>query len=196
MNKQLELSIRKMIHPSRLVAASTIIVHLLTLLRLTSSKIIRPSNSNILIAGSANLDTFLPLKRLPTAGENLTLLPNTKPTIDVPGGKGCNQAIACSKLSLASSSSSKKKGTKNKQDSHHYFLSRLGDIKTDKSTSKLLSVLQNNNVNIDHCQQCTNMDCGRGYVFLEKESGKVSAVVSGGSNLYGWDDWQQQQENQ
>lgn len=146
---------------------------------LSSPPLSNPTPS-ILIAGSANLDTFLPLKRLPTPGENVTLLPNKNPTIDVPGGKGCNQAIACSKLSLPSSSS----------DNQIFFLSRLGDAQIDKSTLKLIHVLQEYNVNIDHCQQCANFDCGRGYVFLEKDSGKVSAVVSGGSNLYGWSDWE------
>lgn len=142
--------------------------------------------SNILVAGSANLDTFLPLQRLPSSGENLMLLPNTHPTIDVPGGKGCNQAIACSKLSKSFKSDIKKPST--------HFLSRLGDINIDKSTSKLMQALEDNNVNTKFCTNCQNMDCGRGYVFLEKETGKVSAVVSGGSNLYGWGEWEDKRQ--
>ena len=140
------------------------------------------SSSNILVAGSANLDTFLPLKRLPTPGENLSLLPNTNPTIDIPGGKGCNQAIACSKLLSP------------QQSNHHetkvHFLCRLGDAKVDEPTLKILHELEANHVNLDYCEQCEGMSCGRGYVFLEKDTGKVSAVVSGGSNLYGWKDWE------
>ena len=54
---------------------------------------------SILVAGSANVDTFLPVARFPSPGENLTLLPGRDPEVDVPGGKGCNQAIAASRIS-------------------------------------------------------------------------------------------------
>ena len=50
------------------------------------------------MVGSANADTFLPVARLPTEGENLTLLPGEQPKVDLPGGKGCTQAVAVSKL--------------------------------------------------------------------------------------------------
>ena len=42
--------------------------------------------STILVAGSLNVDTFLPIHRFPSSGENLTLLPNLQPLVDVPGG--------------------------------------------------------------------------------------------------------------
>ena len=154
----------------------------------SSTKTIHRSSSKqqpILIFGSSNLDTFLPLKRLPTPGENLTLLPNTSPIIDIPGGKGCNQAIACSKLSsLNNENDDNEIATTTKS----YFVSRLGEVAYDKATVKLIQILQENHVNIDFTKQCKGMESGRGYVFLEKDTGKVSAVVSGGSNLYGWDD--------
>ena len=44
--------------------------------------------NSFLVVGSANADTFLSVDRLPTEGENLTLLPGTEPIVDVPGGKG------------------------------------------------------------------------------------------------------------
>lgn len=147
------------------------------------------SDKSILIFGSSNLDTFLPLKRLPSPGENLTLLPNTSPIIDVPGGKGCNQAIACSKLSKINSKEVNDGNDMNStSNTKAFFVSRLGDVEYDKATLKLMNVLQENNVNIEFTKQCKGIESGRGYVFLEKETGKVSAVVSGGSNLYGWDD--------
>lgn len=126
------------------------------------------SSAHIGIAGSANLDTFLPISHLPQAGENLTLLPNMHPSLDVPGGKGCNQAIAARKLSNQKVS----------------FLGRIGNDAGGEIISKVLNEHQ---VNIQHLQQCPNFPTGRGYVFLEAKTGKVSAVVSGGSNMYGWE---------
>ena len=146
------------------------------------------SSSKILVAGSANLDTFLPLKRLPVEGENLSLLPNTDPIIDVPGGKGCNQAIACSKLS--------KPKRRSDDDDVVHFLSRLGDVSIDGPTVKLTQALKKHGVNTDFCHECKGMVSGRGYVFLQKETGRVSAVISGGSNLNGWSDWNNEQTEQ
>ena len=148
------------------------------------------TSSSILIAGSANLDTFLPLKRLPNPGENLTLLPNTNPIIDVPGGKGCNQAIACSKLSKNDDNFDLDNSRSSMSRKKVHFISRLGDINIDQPTLKLIHVLEENHVDIKQSMQCKELSSGRGYVFLEKDTGKVSAVVSGGSNLYGWNDWE------
>jgi sugar/nucleoside kinase (ribokinase family) len=141
-------------------------------------------NINILIAGSANMDTFLPINHLPSPGENLLLVPHHHP-FDAPGGKGCNQAIASQLLSLSQNNQSTSR-----------FIGRIGK---DEAGRALCQILQSHNVdtafletvcasNQDHGQdQNGSIPTGRGYVFLEKESGKVSAVVSGGCNLYGWD---------
>jgi hypothetical protein len=43
------------------------------------------AQSSILVAGSLNADTFLPVHRFPSPGENLTLIRNQHPMIDVPG---------------------------------------------------------------------------------------------------------------
>jgi hypothetical protein len=42
-------------------------------------------SSSILVAGSLNADTFLPVHRFPSPGENLTLVRNQHPMVDVPG---------------------------------------------------------------------------------------------------------------
>jgi len=128
--------------------------------------------SNIVVAGSANLDTFLPIHRLPQPGENLTLLPHRFPITDVPGGKGCNQAIACRKLSFQKCS----------------FVGRIG---CDEGGDMIQRVLVEHQVNVDHLKRSLGLPTGRGYVFLEQDTGKVSAIVSGGSNLYGWGDFQE-----
>ena len=132
---------------------------------------------SILVAGSLNADTFLPVHRFPSSGENLTLLPGHQPLVDVPGGKGCNQAIACAKLSL-------------KEKKKRAVVSFLGQFGNDAAASILKSALVDNNVDVSsHSGYSKVYPSGRGYVMLVPNTGEVSAVVSGGSNLYGWGDW-------
>eukprot|EP00980_Cylindrotheca_fusiformis_P024170 scaffold11589_cov117-Cylindrotheca_fusiformis.AAC.4 len=128
-----------------------------------------PVLSNILVVGSANADTFLPVARLPTEGENLTLLPGTHPEVDVPGGKGCTQAVAVSKLT----------------DKPCSFIGQFG---TDDAGMLLLKVLDEAGIDTSKCGRHKHLSSGRGYVFLT-QSGSVSAVISGGSNIEGWKDW-------
>lgn len=149
-------------------------LHLFLLSRIISTCVAESKLPKIVVAGSSNLDTFLHIQRLPNPGENLTLLPGSQPNIDVPGGKGLNQAVACKKLS----------------DFHYHvsFISRLGHA----DDSIIRNVLHEYDVDSTYCQ--TDQECkystGRGYVFLEKSTGRVSAVVSGGANMYAWSDWE------
>eukprot|EP00970_Alexandrium_tamarense_P020326 scaffold15096_cov200-Alexandrium_tamarense.AAC.4 len=137
------------------------------------------SSSSILVAGSLNADTFLPIARFPSSGENLTLLPNCHPEVDLPGGKGCNQAVACSKLSRHSDSI----------DAKDISTSFLGQFGNDPIATTLQSTLLANNIDISLCGQSKTFPSGRGYVMLVPQTGEVSAVVSGGSNLFGWGRW-------
>jgi len=145
----------------------------LLLLGLANVSTSEPRIPQLTVVGSANLDTFLAIDRLPSPGENLTLLPETQPNIDVPGGKGLNQAVACRKLSDFKYPTS--------------FVARLG--KNDDSIIR--KVLSDYDVESDYCQSDHDgtYGTGRGYVFFEKRTGRVSAVVSGGANMYGWSDW-------
>mmetsp|Transcript_21652 Transcript_21652/g.36797 ORF Transcript_21652/g.36797 Transcript_21652/m.36797 type:complete len:766 (-) Transcript_21652:1379-3676(-) len=142
---------------------------------LSSQKTIR----SILVAGSLNVDTFLPISRFPSSGENLTLLPNTHPLVDVPGGKGCNQAIACAKLSSSTQQTQQK----------ILRVAFLGQFGNDSASQILQSALTSNNVNIDLCGKSKQHPSGRGYVMIVPDSGEVSAVISPGSNFYGWSKW-------
>lgn len=141
------------------------------LIFLLTSFALGPVRANILVVGSANADTFLPVARLPTEGENLTLLPGKQPVVDLPGGKGCTQAVAASKLTGKSCR----------------FVGQLG---SDTAAKVLLEALQNAGVDSSDCGIHENLPSGRGYVFLS-ESGSVSAVVSGGSNACGWIRWKE-----
>jgi len=159
----------------------------------------------ILVAGSLNLDTFLPISRLPVEGETLTLVPGEVPNVDVPGGKGCNQAVACARfLPLRETSdqspSDKEKVTEEDDnvdiDDTHLTISFLGRFGSDPSASILKNALISNGVDTSSCSTCTedengnSIPSGRGYVLLQRASGKVSAVVSGGSNTMGWKDFE------
>eukprot|EP00536_Pseudo-nitzschia_multiseries_P014831 jgi/Psemu1/262456/estExt_Genewise1Plus.C_7730007 len=136
---------------------------------------INPGKASVLVVGSANADTFLPVARLPTEGENLTLLPGRVPIVDVPGGKGCTQAVAVAKL------------LRETPNSKCLFLGQLG---SDPAGEMLRSALEEHGVDCSHCGVHSDLPSGRGYVFWQTSTGSVSAIVSGGSNSMGWAEWE------
>jgi sugar/nucleoside kinase (ribokinase family)/sugar phosphate isomerase/epimerase len=95
--------------------------------------------------------------------------------VDVPGGKGCTQAVAAAKLSL---------GT----------VAFCGQFGNDAAADILLKALEDEDVDVSHCGQHDDLPSGRGWVFIT-DSGSVSAVVSGGSNTGGWKSWQEMHQN-
>lgn len=133
-----------------------------------------PSNSNILVVGSVNADTILSVPRFPLEGETLTVLKGSEPDIDIPGGKGCNQAVACARLQRPS-----EKGDKAEK------VTFIGQFGNDSVGKMLRQILEQNQVETSFCGT-SEASSGRGYVFLQQSTGKVSAVVSGGANEVGW----------
>ena len=142
----------------------------------------------ISVVGSINADTFLPVSRFPVEGENLTC--DGEPTCDVPGGKGCTQAIAASKLVVAT-----REKKMNDDDNHEdggiprlrvAFGGRWGD---DAVAESLRKVFEEARVDLTATSTAVGCASGRGYVFWASASGQVSAVVSGGSNRHGWHGW-------
>ena len=131
------------------------------------------SPKRIAVVGSVNADTFLHVARLPVEGENLTC--QAIPTVDMAGGKGCTQAVAAAKLLTRQSPNPGKVA----------FGGRWGD---DVVGRDMKQVLMDSEVDLTASQIATGCPSGRGYVFLTA-SGQVSAVVSGGSNQYGWKGW-------
>jgi sugar/nucleoside kinase (ribokinase family)/sugar phosphate isomerase/epimerase len=122
------------------------------------------ASASVLVVGSVNIDTYLPVERMPQEGENLT-------TLRMPwhqwGGKGLTQAVALSKLM---------KGKVCLVGQVGYDLPDPSDI---LSSSSLLW----------QCGSHQQLPCGRGYITLCESTGQVSAIVSGGSNENGWDEW-------
>mmetsp|Transcript_17380 Transcript_17380/g.47446 ORF Transcript_17380/g.47446 Transcript_17380/m.47446 type:complete len:725 (+) Transcript_17380:126-2300(+) len=147
------------------------------------------ATKKIVVVGSVNADTFLPVERLPVEGENLVCL--SEPTVDVPGGKGCTQAVAAAKLLL-----------KNPHEENS-VVAFVGQFGSDAVASSLQNVLNEAQVDISKCgglkgaqvSSEESFPTGRGYVFLSRATGQVSAVVSGGSNHYGWKTVEQTWEN-
>jgi ribokinase len=140
------------------------------MLLLGAFSLVEMVQASILVVGSANVDTFLPVARLPVEGENLTLLPGTQPVVDVPGGKGCTQAAAAAKLCGPGQ------------------VSFCGQFGNDVAADILKEALEKVGVDVSKSGTHEDLPSGRGYVFLA-ESGSVSAVVSGGSNAGGWMAW-------
>lgn len=153
-----------MMAPLLLHHAWLFLATILCLIRFTNA------SSTIIVVGSINADTFLPVSRLPKEGENLTLRPGFEPTVDVPGGKGCTQAVAAAKLFSGS-------------------VSFCGQFGNDDAARMLRETLQDEGIDVSHSGQHDDLPSGRGYVFIT-DSGSVSAVVSGGSNLDGWKEWE------
>lgn len=145
------------------------------------------AGGSVLVVGSGNVDTFLPVERLPVEGENLTVPPGRAVEIDVPGGKGCNQAVAAAKLLCHDAVDGVQQG-----GSPVAFLGQFGN---DAAATILKSALTDANVDISACGTCHHAPSGRGYVFLQEDSGKVSAVVLGGSNVEGWKGWEEQESS-
>ncbi|GAX13651.1 hypothetical protein FisN_14Lh336 [Fistulifera solaris] len=104
---------------------------------------------------------------MPQEGENLT-------TLRMPwhqwGGKGLTQAVALSKL----------------MKGKVCFLGQVGYDLPDPSD--LLSSSSSSSLHWQ-CGSHPQLPCGRGYITLCESTGQVSAIVSGGSNEYGWDEW-------
>ena len=136
------------------------------------------NNKHIVVVGSVNIDTFLSVLRLPVEGENLTTL--CEPSADIPGGKGCTQAVAAAKLLLSSTSLPKI------AEPLTNTVTFIGQFGNENAAKGIQTVLNDMGVNIEHSGQHSTIGSGRGYVFTAQDSGAVSAVVSGGANTLGW----------
>ena len=135
----------------------------------------------VLIVGSINADIVIPLQRVdrfPDAGETMVVNDEDKYVDDattndddrkatdiesgrvIPGGKGANQAVSCSRLGAQS-----------------VFMCRFGD---DSNAALLEKTMADNGVDVSFASR-VDKPSGLGLVFMRK-GGAVSAVVIGGSN--------------
>ena len=136
------------------------------------------SSKKILVVGSVNADTFLRVERWPTPGENILTIEDDLShndilsTVDVPGGKGCTQAIAAAKLITQPSADS---------SPSVLFVGQFGN---DSVAPRLQETLKDANVDLTHSRTHERLPCGRGMVVLCPSH--VSAIVHGGTNRHGW----------
>jgi sugar/nucleoside kinase (ribokinase family)/sugar phosphate isomerase/epimerase len=148
------------------------------------------SSSSIVVVGSINADTFVPVARLPAPGENI--LANGPIVADVPGGKGCTQAVAARKL-LMRQQQQQEDHQRNGEGAAAALadVAFLGQFGKDAVAASLRNALEG--VNLDFAGHCNTADSGRGYVFVMTAGtgGEVCAVVSGGSNMEGWGAWKE-----
>jgi sugar/nucleoside kinase (ribokinase family)/sugar phosphate isomerase/epimerase len=130
------------------------------------------------VIGSANADTFLQVERLPREGENVLVRAGTAPLENVPGGKGCTQAVAVARMLKGETSA----------ETAPLFVGQFGG---DSVAAVLRDALEASNVRVpaDLSLVHEGLVSGRGYVFVTSD-GHVSAVVCGGSNQEGWQAWE------
>lgn len=120
------------------------------------------ARKEVLVVGSANADVIIEVGRLPTAGETVVAREPHGVRV-VPGGKGCNQAIAVARLGAGTTAR---------------FVAQLG---ADSHGEMLCRTLAEHGVDIAGCARQPDGASGQGFVFLEP-SGTVSSVVVAGSN--------------
>lgn len=140
-------------------------VSLVLLLSLIANIVVASSSiggANILVVGSINADIIvtLPEKGFPSLGETVVAKDSDDGGRIIPGGKGANQAVSCSRLGIPTT-----------------FICNFGN---DSNAEMLRSVLQENSIDTKFCFQSTQSS-GLGLVFLQP-NGFVSSVVVGGAN--------------
>mmetsp|Transcript_39287 Transcript_39287/g.97325 ORF Transcript_39287/g.97325 Transcript_39287/m.97325 type:complete len:708 (-) Transcript_39287:172-2295(-) len=117
----------------------------------------------LLVVGSANADVIVEVERLPASGETVCAR-GTEGVRVVPGGKGCNQAIAVSRLG------------------QHSIASRfIGQLGADAQGEMLEATMAAHGVDVSGCGRQAGRASGQGFVFLQP-NGTISSVVVEGAN--------------
>jgi len=111
----------------------------------------------VLVVGSVNLDLIVRCRRVPRAGETV----HGEDLQTAPGGKGGNQAVACSRLGAETA-----------------LVGRVGD---DEFGAKLRDGLAADGVNVEAVRVCPGASSGTALILLE-EAGDNRIVVMAGAN--------------
>ncbi|HSV31747.1 MAG TPA: ribokinase [Atribacteraceae bacterium] len=113
----------------------------------------------MLVVGSLNIDMVLKIDRMPEVGENLFALDFSM----LPGGKGNNQAIACSRLGG--------------------IVNVIGKIGDDEFGARLLLNLEQENIQYHFVTKQPLTHTGLAFIFINR-NGEPRLLVAPGANMY------------
>lgn len=114
--------------------------------------------NKICILGSINMDFVIDVEHIPQTGETITASDQKT----YPGGKGNNQAVACSRLGAE--------------------VSFIGKIGNDEPGDTLLENIRREGINTDYIKRDKDSVTGRAIILLSKK-GENSIVVLSGANM-------------
>ncbi|MCY6959157.1 ribokinase [Clostridium brassicae] len=115
--------------------------------------------NNICVLGSINMDVVLKVNRMPKVGETIF----STDIKNIPGGKGANQAVACSRLGA-----------------NVYMISKVG---MDGNGQVLVKELLKDNINVDFVFREEKFLTGMAMITVDKEANN-SIIVASGANMY------------
>ncbi|KAL8965768.1 MAG: hypothetical protein Q9197_006336, partial [Variospora fuerteventurae] len=128
----------------------------------------------ITIIGSLNTDLITRTPRLPHPGETLTATSFSTGC----GGKGCNQAVACARLSRSSSSSP------SSGDAPSLITTRmLGAVGDDEFGGTLIEGLQRNGVDASDVSVVKGQRTGAAVIVVEEDTGENRILLTPGANF-------------
>jgi len=115
------------------------------------------NRKKITVLGSANLDTFLFVDRMPDIGETIS----ADNMVTSCGGKGANQAVTIGKLG--------------------YDCDFVGQVGNDSAGKTIVEEMRKYNVNVDSIKIISHVPTGQAFVFSFKNKNN-SIILSGGAN--------------
>jgi ribokinase len=116
-----------------------------------------PFPGQVVVVGSANLDSTFTMARLPAAGETVT----GAALSEAQGGVGANQAVAAARAGAA--------------------VDLVAAVGEDEGGAGLLADLARDGVGVDHCIRIAGEPTGRAAIWVDA-SGENQIVVAGGAN--------------
>jgi len=118
--------------------------------------VVRTTEHSVFVLGSINMDLVFEVDRMPVQGETVS----GKKFFMTPGGKGANQAVACSRQGVTTTI--------------------LGSVGTDALSETCIDALQDSGVNTEHLTIIEDDTCGVAGIFLEQGDNRI--VIDAGAN--------------
>ncbi|BDR53993.1 LacI family transcriptional regulator [Bombiscardovia apis] len=114
---------------------------------------------NIVVVGSANLDTYFVAPTLPRPGT----IVDSQSLLSIPGGKGVNQAVGVAKLGQP--------------------VSLIANVGADSAADQIYHSLTDNGVNTDGVQRKAYSETGKAYIFVDDTGESMTTRVAGANAL-------------